>query len=133
MKNMVRPCATNRAVTIVLFGSAIAVALLVYRAIVINIQKRDNRTASPPYSILTALIPHIVALCLAVYTVVTAEANFDREFSAYKSSKMTATDWISARTQDNRTRSTLITSLLSSMVVAGASIFNTQVSVNSRK
>lgn len=125
---MVERCANARTVTGLWLGCAASVVLLLYRGFIIQ---RDHEKENPaPYSITVALLPFFLALLYGAVGPTLMHIQYAADSAEYQASKMTATEWVTARLNDERTSRSTLTSILCACIIAGAGVYNVRWSVS---
>jgi hypothetical protein len=119
-------CARAKGVTALWVGTAASLALFAYRAMALRKQE-GQPPPREPFAWYVPLLPFVVASAYMLITPLLAFTSFEADRQAFEQSKMTPTEWMAARANDERTLKTTNTSIFCACIVASAGFLNSQL------
>lgn len=119
-------CARARGVSALWLGTLLSLALFAYRAYALR-RVAGQPPPKEPFAWYIALLPFFLASAYMFVLPMLALGTFEADREAYVQSKLSPTEWLTARNNDERTQRTTNTSILCACIVASAGFLNSQL------
>jgi hypothetical protein len=113
-------------------GCGLTLILLYIRFMQLR-RKKTSQTHVGVVPLWLALLPFALAVVHMWWGPASASAQYVAENAAYKTSGMTAAEWVASRANDARAHKSASTSVLCALIISGFGVYNTQYSIAAQR